>query len=65
MIVYKSAMTIWYQVNLDVEIHALHKESRQKPWGTQSPEQVENKVKFSISSVAQQHARHDGTGSDS
>ncbi|XP_076424716.1 paired immunoglobulin-like receptor B isoform X1 [Peromyscus maniculatus bairdii] len=51
----RSAVTIWCQGTLDTEICVLHKEGRQKPWGTQTPEKPENKAKFSIPSVTQQH----------
>ncbi|XP_052617830.1 leukocyte immunoglobulin-like receptor subfamily B member 3 [Peromyscus californicus insignis] len=48
-------MTIWCQGTLDAEICFLHKEGSQKPLDTQSPEKPENKAKFSIPSVTQQH----------
>nr|XP_042115039.1 leukocyte immunoglobulin-like receptor subfamily B member 3-like isoform X1 [Peromyscus maniculatus bairdii] len=50
-----SHMTIWCQGTLDAEICVLHKEGSQKPWGTQTREKPENKAKFSIPSVTQQH----------
>ncbi|XP_076424776.1 paired immunoglobulin-like receptor B isoform X1 [Peromyscus maniculatus bairdii] len=50
-----SAVTIWCQGTLDAEICVLHKEGSQKPWGTRSPEKPENKAKFSIPSVTQEH----------
>uniref|UniRef100_A0A8C8UCC2 Ig-like domain-containing protein n=1 Tax=Peromyscus maniculatus bairdii TaxID=230844 RepID=A0A8C8UCC2_PERMB len=50
-----SAVTIWCEGSLDAEIYFLHKEGSQKPWGTQTPEKPENKAKFSIPSVTQQH----------
>ncbi|OBS81409.1 hypothetical protein A6R68_20389, partial [Neotoma lepida] len=51
----RSAVTIWCQGTLDAEIYVLHKEGSQKPWDTQTPEKPENKAKFSIPSVTQQH----------
>ncbi|XP_059108770.1 leukocyte immunoglobulin-like receptor subfamily B member 3 [Peromyscus eremicus] len=50
-----SPMTIWCQGTLDEEIYVLHKEGSEKHLGTQSPEKPENKAKFSIPSVTQQH----------
>ncbi|XP_076408553.1 paired immunoglobulin-like receptor B [Peromyscus maniculatus bairdii] len=50
-----SHMTIWCQGTLDAEICVLHKEGSQKPLDTQTPEKPENKAKFSIPSVTQQH----------
>ncbi|XP_076424605.1 paired immunoglobulin-like receptor B isoform X1 [Peromyscus maniculatus bairdii] len=51
----RSVVTIRCQGSLDAEICFLHKEGSQKPWGTQTPEKPENKAKFSIPSVTQQH----------
>ncbi|XP_036041837.1 leukocyte immunoglobulin-like receptor subfamily B member 3 [Onychomys torridus] len=51
----QSPMTIWCQGSPDAEIYILHKEGSQKPLDTQSPEKPENKAKFSIPSVTQQH----------
>ncbi|XP_059099807.1 leukocyte immunoglobulin-like receptor subfamily B member 3 isoform X2 [Peromyscus eremicus] len=50
-----SHMTIWCEGTLDAEIYVLHKEGSQKPWDIQTPEKPENKAKFSIPSVTQQH----------
>ncbi|KAL6091179.1 hypothetical protein STEG23_015429, partial [Scotinomys teguina] len=55
VVTYRSAMTIWCQGTMDAEIYCLYKEGSQKPWGTQTPEKPENKAKFSIPSVTQQH----------
>ncbi|XP_057617618.1 leukocyte immunoglobulin-like receptor subfamily B member 3 [Chionomys nivalis] len=46
-----SPMDIWCQGTLDAEIYVLHKDGSQMPWDTQTPENLENKAKFSISSV--------------
>ncbi|XP_076424755.1 leukocyte immunoglobulin-like receptor subfamily B member 3A isoform X5 [Peromyscus maniculatus bairdii] len=51
----RSAVTIWCQGTLDTEICVLHKEGSPQYWGTQTPEKPENKAKFSIPSVTQQH----------
>nr|XP_042122596.1 leukocyte immunoglobulin-like receptor subfamily B member 3 [Peromyscus maniculatus bairdii] len=51
----RSAVTIWCQGTLDTEICVLHKEGSPESWGTQTPEKPENKAKFSIPSVTQQH----------
>ncbi|OBS77555.1 hypothetical protein A6R68_20056, partial [Neotoma lepida] len=50
-----SPMTFWCQGTLDAEICFLHKEGSSKTWGTQTPEKPDNKAKFSIPSVTQQH----------
>nr|XP_042125716.1 leukocyte immunoglobulin-like receptor subfamily B member 3-like [Peromyscus maniculatus bairdii] len=50
-----SAVTIWCQGTLHAEICVLQKERSQTPWDTQTPEKPENKAKFSIPSVTQQH----------
>ncbi|OBS63910.1 hypothetical protein A6R68_07551, partial [Neotoma lepida] len=52
-----SSITIWCQGTLDTEMYVLHKEGSQNPWNTQSPEKPENKAKFSIPSVTQEHVR--------
>uniref|UniRef100_A0A8C8UC21 Ig-like domain-containing protein n=1 Tax=Peromyscus maniculatus bairdii TaxID=230844 RepID=A0A8C8UC21_PERMB len=51
----RSAVTIWCQGTLNTEICVLHKEGSPEYWGTQTPEKPENKAKFSIPSVTQQH----------
>ncbi|XP_076424557.1 paired immunoglobulin-like receptor B [Peromyscus maniculatus bairdii] len=51
----RSVVTIWCQGTLDAEICVLHKEGSQNPLDTQTPEKPENKAKFSIPSVTQQH----------
>ncbi|XP_037052949.1 leukocyte immunoglobulin-like receptor subfamily B member 3A isoform X4 [Peromyscus leucopus] len=51
----RSAVTIWCQGTLDTEICVLHKEGSPEYLGTQTPEKPENKAKFSIPSVTQQH----------
>uniref|UniRef100_A0A8C8W5G3 Ig-like domain-containing protein n=1 Tax=Peromyscus maniculatus bairdii TaxID=230844 RepID=A0A8C8W5G3_PERMB len=55
VVTYKSAVTIWCEGTLDAEICVLHKEGSKKPLYTQTPEKTENKAKFSIPSVTQQH----------
>ncbi|XP_076424782.1 paired immunoglobulin-like receptor B [Peromyscus maniculatus bairdii] len=55
VVTYRSPMTIWCQGSLDAEICFLHKEGSQKPLDTQTLEKPENKAKFSIPSVTQQH----------
>uniref|UniRef100_A0A8C8UGI6 Ig-like domain-containing protein n=1 Tax=Peromyscus maniculatus bairdii TaxID=230844 RepID=A0A8C8UGI6_PERMB len=50
-----SAVSIWCQRSLDTEIYVLHKEGSKKHLGTRSQEKPENKAKFSIPSVTQQH----------
>ncbi|KAH0519891.1 Leukocyte immunoglobulin-like receptor subfamily B member 3 [Microtus ochrogaster] len=50
-----SPMDIWCQGTLEAKIFVLHKEGSQNPWGTQNPEKPENKAKFSITSVTDQH----------
>ncbi|XP_051018205.1 leukocyte immunoglobulin-like receptor subfamily B member 3 isoform X2 [Acomys russatus] len=52
----RSSTTIWCQGTRDAEIYVLHKEGRQKPWGTQTPEEPGNKAKFSIHDVTKEHA---------
>ncbi|XP_052617832.1 leukocyte immunoglobulin-like receptor subfamily B member 3 [Peromyscus californicus insignis] len=52
---FRSAVTIWCQGSLDAEMYVLHEEGSQKPLDTQTPEKPENKAKFSIPSVTQQH----------
>ncbi|XP_052616352.1 leukocyte immunoglobulin-like receptor subfamily B member 3 [Peromyscus californicus insignis] len=51
----RSAVTIWCQGSLDAEIYVLHKEGSPESWGTQPAEKPDNKAKFSIPSVTQQH----------
>uniref|UniRef100_A0A8C8UJW7 Ig-like domain-containing protein n=1 Tax=Peromyscus maniculatus bairdii TaxID=230844 RepID=A0A8C8UJW7_PERMB len=51
----RSAVTIWCEGTMNAEICVLHKEESQKTWGTQTPEMPENKAKFSIPSVTQEH----------
>uniref|UniRef100_A0A8C8UC13 Leukocyte immunoglobulin-like receptor subfamily B member 3 n=1 Tax=Peromyscus maniculatus bairdii TaxID=230844 RepID=A0A8C8UC13_PERMB len=55
MVSSRSAVIIWCHGTLVAEKCVLHEEGSQKPWGTQTPEKPENKAKFSIPSVTQQH----------
>ncbi|KAL1763703.1 leukocyte immunoglobulin-like receptor subfamily B member 3, partial [Sigmodon hispidus] len=50
-----SSMTIWCQGTLDAKIYVLYKVGSPKSWGPQTPEKPENKAKFSISFVTQEH----------
>ncbi|KAL1765593.1 Leukocyte immunoglobulin-like receptor subfamily B member 3, partial [Sigmodon hispidus] len=48
-------MTIWCQGTLNAEFYVLRKLGSQKSWASQTPEKPENKAKFSIPSVTQEH----------